>query len=82
VGVKKISVSLDDAAYDAAVKQADAVGVSLSAWLSRAALHEARIAAGLRAVAEWEAENGPLTADEVAWADDLLGHPGPAQQAG
>jgi hypothetical protein len=81
VGVKKISVSLDDAAYDAAVKQADAEGVSLSAWLSRAALHEARIAAGLRAVAEWEAENGPLTAAEVAWADDLLGHPGPAQQA-
>jgi len=81
VGVKKISVSLDDAAYDAAVEQADAEGMSLSAWLSRAALHEARIAAGLRGVAEWEADNGALTAAEVAWADDLLGHPGPAQQA-
>jgi hypothetical protein len=79
--VRKISVSLDDAAYDAAVAQAEAEGVSLSAWLSRAALHEARIAAGLRGVAEWEAQNGPLTAAEVAWADDLLGSPGPAQQA-
>ena len=35
----------------------------------------------LRAVTEWEAENGPLTAAEVAWADDLLAQPGSAQQA-
>jgi hypothetical protein len=81
MGVRKISVSLDDAAYDAAVEQAEAEGVSLSAWLSRAALHEARVAAGLRAVAEWEEENGPVTAEELAWADNVLGHPVSAQQA-
>jgi len=81
MGVRKISVSLDDEAYDAAVEQAEAEGVSLSAWLSRAALHEARVATGVRGVAEWEAENGPVTAEELAWADDVLGHPGP-QQAG
>jgi hypothetical protein len=73
VDVPKIGVSLDDAAAE----QAEAEGVRLSCT----ALHEARVAAGLHAVAEWEAENGPLTEEELAWANDVLGHPGPPQQA-
>ncbi|MBI1758390.1 MAG: hypothetical protein HYR62_04080 [Actinobacteria bacterium] len=81
MGVRKISVSLDQAVYEVAVEQAEAAGVSLSAWLSRAARHEARIAAGLRAVVEWEADNGALTAEEIAWADGVLGYSGTAQQA-
>lgn len=30
------------------------------------------IKAGLAAVAEWEAENGPFTEEEIAWADAVL----------
>ncbi len=30
------------------------------------------IEAGLAAVAEWEAENGPFTEEEIAWADAVL----------
>ena len=44
----------------------------LSAWLTRAATKAARIEAGLQAVAEYEAEFGPLTDEGRAWADDVL----------
>ena len=30
------------------------------------------IKAGLAAVAEWEAENGPFTEEEIAWANEVL----------
>lgn len=30
------------------------------------------IKAGLAAVAEWEAEHGPFTEEEIAWADAVL----------
>ena len=80
--MRKISVSLDDEAYDVAVAAAEAAGVSLSAWLSHAALREARVAAGLRAVAEWEAEHGVITDAEMAWADEVLRPSRRASEAG
>lgn len=46
--------------------------MSLSAWLSHAAEQAVRIDEGLRAVAEWEVENSPMTAEERAAADGLL----------
>jgi hypothetical protein len=72
VGVHKVSVSLEDDAYEAARAAARAEGMSLSAWLSRAAAHEARIQNGLRAVAEFEAEHGPLSEEELRKADGIL----------
>ena len=51
---------------------ARAQGKTFSGWLTETAAHRLRIEAGLRGVAEWEAENGPLTDEEReegrAWA--------------
>lgn len=57
MGIRKVSVSLDEQAAAVAEKLAALEGLSLSAWLSRAAIREARIADGLVAVTEWEAEH-------------------------
>ncbi|MGH7866611.1 MAG: hypothetical protein ACREP9_03010 [Candidatus Dormibacteraceae bacterium] len=72
MGVHKVSVSLEDDAYQAAKLAAKAEGVSLSAWLSRAAAHEARIQDGLRAVAEYESEYGPFSEEQVRKTDEIL----------
>ena len=46
--------------------------MSVSSWLNEAAEHALQIEAGLRAVAEWEAEHGSLTEGELAEADRFL----------
>lgn len=70
--VHKISISLDDKAYRAAKAAAKRDGLSLSAWLSRAAMHAATIEDGLQGVAEYEAEFGPLPEEELRKAAELL----------
>jgi hypothetical protein len=72
VAVHKVSVSLDENAYNAAVAAAAAEGVSLSSWLSRVALEAAGIAEGLRAVREYEEEFGAFTEEELRRADEIL----------
>lgn len=59
-----MSVSLEERAAEAAERAAEAEGMSLSAWLSRAALNAARIEDGLRGVAEYETEHGPFSDEE------------------
>jgi len=71
--VRKLSVALDDSIATAAAEAAARAGMSLSAWLNRAAENELAIGRGLAAVSEWEAEHGELTAEELAAADKLLG---------
>jgi hypothetical protein len=70
--VRKITVSLEESAYRAAVESARAAGQSLSAWLSGYAEHRARLEAGLRAVAGYEAEYGPLTGAGASRAEQVL----------
>jgi len=72
VAVTKLSVALDERVASAARVAATRDGMSLSAWLSRAAEQAVRVDAGLRAVADWEAEHSPITAAERAAADALL----------
>ncbi len=72
VVVRKVSVALDEHVAEAAGRAADRAGLSLSAWLNQAASHELAIEAGLGAVREWEAEQGALTAAELAAADAAL----------
>lgn len=52
-------------------------GTTVSAWLAATAAHRLRVEAGQRGIAEWEAEHGTLTADELAEglanARELLG---------
>ena len=74
--VKKISVALDAQVAAAARDAAEAAGVSLSAWLTEAARQLIRLADGLAAMAEWDAEAGAVSAAEqqqaAAWADRVL----------
>jgi hypothetical protein len=44
----------------------------VSALIAEALDHLVTIQRGLRAVAEYEAENGPFTEEELAWADALF----------
>ena len=72
MSVRKLSVALDDAVARAAAASAKRQGVSLSAWLDRAAREALAIEDGLRAVAEWEARHGALAPAELATADAIL----------
>ncbi len=72
MAVKKLSVSLDESVAERAASAAASHGVSLSAWLNAAAERAIRIEDGLAAVREWEAENGELSAEELAWADKVI----------
>lgn len=72
MAVQKLSISLDEDVANAARAAAEAEGMTLSAWLSRAATEAAAIEAGLQAVREYEAENGPFSAEAKAWAEDVL----------
>ncbi|MGH3865669.1 MAG: hypothetical protein ACRDQ4_05925 [Pseudonocardiaceae bacterium] len=70
--VTKISVSLEEETLAAARIAAEEAGLSLSAWLSQAAQHAAKLAAGLAAVREYEAETGAFTQQEIDHADEIL----------
>jgi hypothetical protein len=72
MGVKKLSIALDERVAEAAAASAERHGLSLSAWLNRAAANALAIEDGLAAVAEWEAEHGAFTAEEIAAADAIL----------
>ena len=72
MSVRKLSVALDGAVARAVAASAKREGVSLSAWLDRAAREALAIEDGLRAVAEWEARHGALTAAELTAADAIL----------
>ena len=70
--VTKISVSLEEETLAAARIAAEEAGLSLSAWLSQAAQHAAKLAAGRAAVREYEAETGTFTQEEIDRADEIL----------
>ncbi|MCU0259435.1 MAG: hypothetical protein MUE78_00310 [Ilumatobacteraceae bacterium] len=72
MAVRKLSIALDETVATKVAEAAERAGLSVSAWLNRAAEHELAIETGLRAVEEWEAEHGPLTDDELSAADSLL----------
>lgn len=72
VSVKKLSVALDERVAEAASASAQRQGLSLSAWLNNAAENALAIEDGLAGVAEWQAEHGAFTADELAAADRIL----------
>ena len=72
MGVKKLSIALDERVAEAAAASAERHGLSLSAWLNRAAQNALAVEEGLAAVAEWEREHGAFTAEEIAAADAVL----------
>ncbi len=71
--VDKMSVSFDPDLGDA-VRGAAARGAKpLSTWLAEAAASKLRAEALADFLDEWEAESGPLTAQEIARAERELG---------
>jgi hypothetical protein len=75
--VDKLSVSFDPDLGDAIRVAAQHSGSSLSAWLADAAAAKLRAEALASYLDEWEATNGPLTADELAQAAGQLDVPIP-----
>jgi hypothetical protein len=72
VPVRKFSVALDESIAVSASRAAQTAGVSLSAWLSRAAVHQLALERGRRAVVAWERQHGAFTDQELRDADELL----------
>jgi hypothetical protein len=63
---EKRSVSLPPELAQAIDAAAVADGTTFSAWLADTAARRLHLEAGRRGLAEWEQEQGPLTAEELA----------------
>lgn len=82
VKVDKLSVSFEPGLGDAVREAARRSGRGLSGWLADAAAARLRAEALAELLDGWEAEHGPLSADELARASAELGLPGaPAKAA-
>ncbi|WP_460835962.1 hypothetical protein [Nocardioides hungaricus] len=61
----KAAIAVDPDVYARVVEDAGRQGVSVSAWLTEAARRTLKIQQGLAAVAQFEAENGAFTDEEL-----------------
>jgi hypothetical protein len=61
----KLAITVDPNVHARVVRAAQEDRVSVSAWMTEAARRSLRIRDGLAAVAEWEAEHGKLTKEEI-----------------
>jgi len=69
----KLAITVDPDIHREVVQAAAAEGVSVSSWMTAAARRALKVRDGRAAVAEWEAEYGPLTAAELAEARHRVG---------
>jgi hypothetical protein len=69
---KKLAISVDRDVHDRVVRAARDEDVSVSAWMTSAARHALKLREGLAAVAEWEAEHGAFSADELRAARERV----------
>lgn len=72
MSLERVTITIPSETLSAAKEAADREGMSVSAWLSRAAERAAKIEAGLIAAEEVLAEIGPPTPDEQAWVDAFM----------
>jgi predicted transcriptional regulator len=72
MAVVKKAVSFDPEVWADLERVAEAERIGVSTVINRALRHELRLQRGLAAVAEWEAEHGALTIEELAEADRIL----------
>jgi predicted transcriptional regulator len=70
--VVKKSVSVPDVVWARAEAEAASRHTTVSAVVTEALENFLAIRRGLQAVAEWEAEHGPFTPEEIAEADAIL----------
>lgn len=61
----KLAITVEPEVYRGVVEAAAAEGTSVSAWMTDAARRALKLRDGLAAVAEWEAEQGFLTPEEL-----------------
>jgi hypothetical protein len=61
----KLAITVDPDIYENILAAAARDGVSVSAWMTFAAREALRRRAGLAAVAQWEKQHGPFTAEEM-----------------
>ena len=64
----KLAITVDPEVHSQVVAAAAEEGTSISAWMTSAARRALLVRDGLRAVAEWEAQQGALTDAELAAA--------------
>lgn len=62
--VNRLSISVTPEVENAIRRAAEQAGLTVSAWLARAAEHAAKIEDGRAAVREFESEEGAFTAEE------------------
>jgi hypothetical protein len=77
----KLAITVDPDVHRRVLAAAQEAGVSVSAWMTDAARRALTVRDGLAAVAEWEAEHGPLSDAEMEAARDRLGLAGPRRSA-
>ena len=68
----KLAITVDPDVHHGIVQAAALDGVSISAWMTTAARRALLGNDGLRAVQEWEEENGPLTEAEMEAAHQRI----------
>jgi hypothetical protein len=61
----KLAITVDSDVHAGVVRAAHEDELSVSAWMTEAARRSLRIRDGLAAVAEWEAEHGAFTDEEI-----------------
>jgi hypothetical protein len=73
---RKTSVSLTEEALKAAIEAAQEAGVSVSAWLSQAAIDQSWHQHAIRVADELYhqaiEENGPLSPEDEKWIEDIV----------
>jgi len=61
----KLAITIDPEVHDKILAAAAHEGVSVSAWMTSAAREALQRRTGLAAVAEWEKQHGPFSAEEI-----------------
>lgn len=74
VKVEKLSISIDPQLGEHVYAAAEREGLSVSAWLARAAAGELRRQALVDFLAHWQRKHGKITPTEIAKARAELGY--------
>lgn len=72
MSVSRLSISVTPEVEKAIRHAAERAGLTVSAWLARTAERVAKIEDGLAAMAEWEADYGPISAQAQREARQAL----------
>ena len=68
----KLAITVDRDVHAKVLRAANEDNLSVSAWLTAAARRALRVREGLAAVAEWEAEHGELSPEEMRTARERV----------